>query len=62
MSSISAVSQIPPSIPVSAAKPVDTDKPAAAPAQDHDGDKDASGVSVSAAKPPGQGKVVDIKT
>jgi hypothetical protein len=61
MSSISAVSQIPPSIPVSAAKPVDTDKPAVASAPDHDGDKDDSGVAVTTAKPPGQGKVVDIK-
>ena len=60
MSSISSVSQAPPSIPVTPVKPVAHDKPAVAAASDHDGDKDGS-VAVSAAKPPGQGKVVDIK-
>lgn len=62
MSSISAVSQAPPPLPVSAVKPVDTDKPGVASAPDHDGDKDDGGSApVSAAPPAGQGKVVDIK-
>ncbi len=62
MSSIAAVSQTPPSIPVTAVKPVDNDKPGVASAPDHDGDKDDGGSApVSAAAPPGQGKVVDIK-
>jgi hypothetical protein len=62
MSSISAVSQTPPSIPVTPAKPVDNDKSGVASAPDHDGDKDdGASAAVSAAKPPGQGQVVDIK-
>ncbi|HEX2816114.1 MAG TPA: hypothetical protein VHN39_06955 [Phenylobacterium sp.] len=62
MSSIAAVSQTPPSIPVAPVKPVDNDKPGVASAPDHDGDKDdGAAASVSAAKPPGQGKIVDIK-
>ncbi|MGZ6015753.1 MAG: hypothetical protein ACXWKM_08400 [Phenylobacterium sp.] len=60
MSSISAVSATPPSIPITSAKPAENDKTGVVSAPDHDGDKD-DGVSVSAAKPAGQGKIVDIK-
>ena len=60
MSSISAVAQTPPPIPVTPAKPVESAKPSVTSAGDHDGDKD-NGAAPAAAKPPGQGQVVDIK-
>ncbi|HXA40790.1 MAG TPA: hypothetical protein VNW53_17455 [Phenylobacterium sp.] len=61
MSSISPLSQTPPSIPVTPAAPVSNSKPPVTSATDSDGDKDGSTSSPSAAKPPGVGNLVDIK-